>query len=77
MNLARLRRGVAVPILLAKDGEPDCLTRGKHIPLSANGTFLNQPRVQRRESTNVAEPWEKRFDRTRSPNGAALTDKVI
>jgi len=27
---------------------------------SANGTFLCQPRVQRRESANVAEPWEKR-----------------
>jgi len=40
---------------------------------SAKGTFLCQPRVERRESANVAEPWERRLDRTESPNGAALT----
>ena len=40
---------------------------------SAKGTFLCQPRVERRESANVAEPWETRLDRTESPKGAALT----
>ncbi len=44
---------------------------------SAEGTFLCQPRVERRESANVAEPWETRSDRTESPNGAALTAKVL
>jgi len=44
---------------------------------SANGTVLCQPRVQRRESANVAEPWETRLDRTQSPNGAALTAESI
>jgi hypothetical protein len=42
---------------------------------SANGTFLCQPRVERREPAKVAQPWERRFDRTQSPNGAALTAK--
>lgn len=41
--------------------------------LSAKGTFLCKPRVQRRESANVAEPWETEPDRIQSPNGAALT----
>jgi len=34
---------------------------------SAKGTFLRQPRVERRESANVAEPWETRVERNRKP----------
>jgi len=40
---------------------------------SAKGTFLRQPRVERRESANVTQPWDRRSDRTESPKGAALT----
>jgi len=42
---------------------------------SAKGTSLCQPGVKPRESSNAAKPWERRFDRTESPNGAALTAK--
>jgi len=36
---------------------------------SAKGTFLWQPRVERRDSANVVEPWEMRLDRPQRPNG--------
>jgi len=38
---------------------------------SAKGTFLRQPRVKRRESANVAEPWEEiRWNRKPQRGGA-------
>jgi len=36
---------------------------------SAKGTFLCQPRVARRESANVAEPWGAKVVPTEIPKG--------
>lgn len=58
MNLTRLRRGLT----------PD----ETRLFFSANGTFLCQPRVQRREETNVAQPWVRFPPKPKSPNGAAV-----
>ena len=55
------------------------LKRPSFVPVSSvpKARFYVSPRVERRESANVAEPWETRSDRTKSPNGAALAAKSI
>jgi len=47
------------------------------VPLSSVPKARSYARVERRESANVAEPWETRLDRTKSPNGAAVTGKFL
>jgi len=68
-------RGVQFAVFLGHAVDLNCPPFRSGL-FSAKGTFLCQPRVERHESANVAEPWETRLDRTESPNGAVLTGKV-